>query len=164
MRGADLDEVVDDREVCDLGGEEWDAVDVGCGGDRQIDRPSAGLAPAFGDRGGESAPFAGDGSVDGEGIEGCFYNAESLRSASALVGVGCDECPEVKLGERRGADRAFELAGIESEYVSSAWKSERLSLEQHYGRGVVATRDIIDTSQDIWAVPTDLLAWLINDH
>lgn len=51
---------------------------------------------------------------------------------------------------------------IESKYVSQKWKQERAALEEHYKRGIVATRDILDLDDDIWAVPAGLLAWSIN--
>jgi hypothetical protein len=51
---------------------------------------------------------------------------------------------------------------IESKYVSQKWMRERKALDQHYQRGIIATRDILDLSKDIWAVPTGLLAWTID--
>jgi uncharacterized protein len=51
---------------------------------------------------------------------------------------------------------------IESKYVSRKWMRERRALDQHYQRGIVATRDILDLSDDIWAIPTGLLAWTID--
>jgi predicted AAA+ superfamily ATPase len=51
---------------------------------------------------------------------------------------------------------------IESKYVSQRWKRERQALGDTYQRGVVATRDILDTADDIWAIPSGLLVWLID--
>jgi predicted AAA+ superfamily ATPase len=51
---------------------------------------------------------------------------------------------------------------IESKYVSRKWKHERKALDEHYQRGVIATRDILDLSEGIWAVPSGLLAWSID--
>ena len=51
---------------------------------------------------------------------------------------------------------------IESKYVSQKWKQERKALDEHYQRGVIATRDILDLSEDIWAIPSGLLAWTID--
>jgi predicted AAA+ superfamily ATPase len=51
---------------------------------------------------------------------------------------------------------------IESKYVSQKWMRERKALDEHYQRGIVATRDILDLSVDIWAIPTGLLAWTID--
>lgn len=67
-----------------------------------------------------------------------------------------------------GAEIDFvgDLVGVpvEGKYVSSGWKSERQALDEHYQRGVVATRDILDTTDAIWAVPAGLFAWMINDY
>lgn len=51
---------------------------------------------------------------------------------------------------------------IESKYVSQNWKRERQALAENYQRGVVATRDILDTTEAIWAVPSGVLTWLID--
>lgn len=61
-------------------------------------------------------------------------------------------------------DFAGDLVGtpIESKYVSQKWKQERAALEEHYKRGIIATRDIIDLDNDIWAVPAGLFAWSID--
>jgi hypothetical protein len=47
-------------------------------------------------------------------------------------------------------------------HLSQKWKQERAALEEHYKRGLVATRDILDLDEDIWAVPAGLLAWSID--
>ena len=51
---------------------------------------------------------------------------------------------------------------IESKYVSQKWMQSGKALDEHYQRGIIATRDILDLSKDIWAVPTGLLAWAID--
>jgi hypothetical protein len=51
---------------------------------------------------------------------------------------------------------------VESKYVSQSWKQERRSMNERYQRGIIATRDILDCSEDIRAIPTGLLAWVIN--
>ncbi len=51
---------------------------------------------------------------------------------------------------------------IESKYVSQNWRKERKALNEHYGRGIVATRDILDVDEEIWAVPAGLLAWMVE--
>ncbi len=52
---------------------------------------------------------------------------------------------------------------LESKYVSAGWKPERAALVEHYQRGIIVSRDILDTSEGIWAVPAGLFAWMIND-
>jgi predicted AAA+ superfamily ATPase len=51
---------------------------------------------------------------------------------------------------------------VESKYVSQGWKSEKKGLEDVYGEGVIATRDILDTNERIWAIPSCLMAWAIG--
>jgi predicted AAA+ superfamily ATPase len=51
---------------------------------------------------------------------------------------------------------------IESKYVSQNWRGERRILDEHYGRGILATRDVLDLSENIWAVPAGLVAWTID--
>jgi predicted AAA+ superfamily ATPase len=51
---------------------------------------------------------------------------------------------------------------IESKYVSQKWRKERKALDEHYGRGILATRDILDVGEEIWAVPAGLLAWMVE--
>jgi hypothetical protein len=107
-----LDKVVDDREVGSVDCEEWEIMDVGGGGDREVDRPPPWAAAALGHGGGQVAPFAGDRCVYGEWIEGRLDHAESLRSSCSFIRIGGDERPEVQFGQRGGADRSFEVAGI----------------------------------------------------
>jgi hypothetical protein len=35
-------------------------------------------------------------------------------------------------------------------------------LEEHHQRGIIATRDVLDLNENIWAIPTALLAWTIG--
>jgi uncharacterized protein len=51
---------------------------------------------------------------------------------------------------------------IESKYVSQKWRGGRRMLDEHHGHGILATRDILDLNENIWAIPTGLLAWTIN--
>jgi predicted AAA+ superfamily ATPase len=51
---------------------------------------------------------------------------------------------------------------FESKYVERNWRSESRALTARYGRGIVATRNILDTDGDIWAVPTSIVVWLLG--
>lgn len=51
---------------------------------------------------------------------------------------------------------------IESKYVSQKWRRESRALDERYERGIVATRDILDVGNAVWAVPAGLLAWMIE--
>jgi len=47
---------------------------------------------------------------------------------------------------------------IESKWVDRGWKSEARTITGKYGRGIVATKTILDLSGDVWAVPAPMLA------
>jgi predicted AAA+ superfamily ATPase len=51
---------------------------------------------------------------------------------------------------------------FESKYVERSWRSESRALVARYGRGVVATRNVLDTSTETWALPTSLVVWLLG--
>ena len=53
--------------------------------------------------------------------------------------------------------------GFEGKYVDSGWKREALTVRAAFGAGVLATRSLLDTSGDVWAVPAPLIAWMLND-
>lgn len=77
--------------------------------DHEVESSSARL-PAAADEGcREPPPFACDCSIDRKRVEGRLNDAEPLGPACSLVFRAGDEDAEVQLGERGGADRAFEL-------------------------------------------------------
>lgn len=94
----------------------------------------------------------------------CLQRATSRTDLLAIM-------DEAALLVRRNPDSGSEIdyvggllgAPVESKYVSQKWKPERHALEEHYHRGIVATRDILDLTDDIWAVPAGLLAWMVDD-
>lgn len=53
--------------------------------------------------------------------------------------------------------------GFEGKYVDSGWKQEALTVRAAFGAGVLATRGLLDTSGDVWAIPAPLIAWMLND-
>jgi uncharacterized protein len=53
--------------------------------------------------------------------------------------------------------------GFEGKYVDSGWKKEARTVHSQFGRGVLATRSILDLGGDVWAVPAALTAWLVNE-
>ena len=95
-----MDEVVDDRQVGGVGGAERNVVDVGCGGNREVDRSTAGLTAALGGGGGKAAPFPGDGSIDREWVEGRLDHTKALCPTRPLVGIAGEKSPEVQFRER----------------------------------------------------------------
>jgi predicted AAA+ superfamily ATPase len=87
------------------------------------------------------------------------FNTEAILDESAIL---------VRRNPRSGAEIDFTgdllPTPIESKYTSRGWKRERAALDEHYKTGIIATRDILDTTSDIWAIPAALLAWMINDN
>lgn len=51
---------------------------------------------------------------------------------------------------------------FESKYVERGWKRESRALASRHGRGIVATRNVLDTGGDIWAVPVSVLVLLLG--
>lgn len=51
---------------------------------------------------------------------------------------------------------------LESKWVSTGWRKEALTVEGKYHRGVLATKNIIDTTNLAWALPAPLVALLIG--
>ncbi len=50
---------------------------------------------------------------------------------------------------------------IESKWVDQGWRSEARTIDGKFGRGILATKTILDTSNRVWAVPAPLLSLLI---
>ena len=51
---------------------------------------------------------------------------------------------------------------IESKWVDDGWHREALVLEGRYGRGVIATKSILDLEHPSWAIPAPLVACLLG--
>lgn len=56
----------------------------------------------------------------------------------------------------------FGRLGFEGKYVDSGWKHEALTVRAAFGSGVLATRGLLDTSGDVWAVPAPFICWMLN--
>lgn len=50
---------------------------------------------------------------------------------------------------------------IECKWVDHGWRSEAKTIDGKYGRGILATKSVLDTSTDVWAVPAPLTALLL---
>jgi predicted AAA+ superfamily ATPase len=50
---------------------------------------------------------------------------------------------------------------IEAKWVTDGWRSEARTIAGKYGRGVVATKNIIDLNGPVWAIPAPILALLL---
>jgi uncharacterized protein len=53
--------------------------------------------------------------------------------------------------------------GFEGKYIDAGWRREALTVRSATGRGVLATRALLDIGGDVWAVPAPLIAWMLND-
>jgi uncharacterized protein len=51
---------------------------------------------------------------------------------------------------------------IESKWVDDGWRRAALVLEGRYGRGVMATKSILDLTHPSWAIPAPLVACLLG--
>jgi predicted AAA+ superfamily ATPase len=51
---------------------------------------------------------------------------------------------------------------LEAKWVSRKWRREALVMRGRYGNGVLATKDIVDLTDDVWAVPAPIIALLLN--
>ncbi len=51
---------------------------------------------------------------------------------------------------------------FESKYVERGWRRESRALLARYDRGILATRNILDTEGEVWALPTSLVVWLLG--
>jgi uncharacterized protein len=56
----------------------------------------------------------------------------------------------------------FGRSGFEGKYVDSGWKQASLTLRAAFGAGVLATRGLLDTTGDVWAVPAPFVSWVLN--
>jgi hypothetical protein len=51
---------------------------------------------------------------------------------------------------------------LEAKWVSQGWRSEARVVEGKYGCGVLATKNITDTSTPAWAIPAPVVALMLN--
>lgn len=73
------------------------------------------------------------------------------------------------LFERTPTDAEIDFVGpdlakapVEAKYVDTKWKREAQTMRARYGKGVLATRGVLDTDNDVWAVPSAILGWLLS--
>ena len=51
---------------------------------------------------------------------------------------------------------------VESKWVDHGWKSEALTINGKFGRGILATKSVLDVTGRVWAVPAPLVALLLQ--
>jgi len=86
--------------------------------------------------------------------EGRWLHGDTIGYARTTSDREVDLAP-VSVPSRAGA---IETVPIESKWVDRGWKSEARTITGKYGRGVVATKTILDLDGGVWAVPAPLLA------
>jgi predicted AAA+ superfamily ATPase len=108
-----------------------------------------------------------------------YYRPDDTRVSEQQIGLLIARAIERKrhgsflsadgvLYERTASGNEIDFVGpevevpIESKYVNSGWKREAQTAEAAYGRGILATRSIYDTSGAVWAVPASVLGWVIG--
>jgi predicted AAA+ superfamily ATPase len=72
------------------------------------------------------------------------------------------------LFERTKTDAEIDFVGpdldapFDAKYVDDKWRREAQTMRARYGKGVLATRGVIDMESDVWAIPAALIAWLLT--
>jgi hypothetical protein len=61
-------------------------------------------------------------------------------------------------------ERPVPTVPLESKWVEQGWKCEARTIDAKFGRGILATKSVLDTTGGSWAVPAPLLALLLQDH
>lgn len=51
---------------------------------------------------------------------------------------------------------------VESKWVDHGWRGESRALENKYGRGILATKSVLDLANPAWAIPAPLAALLLE--
>jgi len=51
---------------------------------------------------------------------------------------------------------------MESKWVDRGWKSDALTIDGKFGRGILATKSVLDTTGKVWAIPAPLVALLLQ--
>lgn len=93
-----------------------------------------------------------------DGIEeGRWLSGDTISYARTQSGNEIDLAP-VALPTGHGVRPSVPL---ECKWVDHSWRSEAKAINGKYGRGVLATKSILDTTADVWAVPAPLVALLL---
>lgn len=122
-------------------------------------------------------PHPRDGWVDDADMTRLTENHLALELARAMDRVAPDRFVEQRavLYARSEAGKEVDFAAlpllvgstpvrttpIESKWVTQSWRRDALVLRGKYGRGLVATKDVVDLGGDGWAVPAPILALLL---
>jgi hypothetical protein len=89
--------------------------------------------------------------------EGRWLGGDTIGYARTQSGNEIDLAP-VNLPTDHGARPSVPL---ESKWVDHGWRAEAKTINGKYGHGILATKSILDTTTDVWAVPAPLVALLL---
>jgi predicted AAA+ superfamily ATPase len=90
--------------------------------------------------------------------EGRWVAGDTIGYARTGSGQEVDLCP-VPVPTASGARMT---TPIESKWVSHGWRTEARVIENKYGGGILATRNVLDLTKPTWAVPAPLIAALLR--
>jgi hypothetical protein len=51
---------------------------------------------------------------------------------------------------------------IEVKWVDAGWRGQARTIRAKFGRGIVATKSVLDLEGEVWAVPAPLVALLLG--
>lgn len=83
---------------------------------------------------------------------------DTIGYARTDSGKEVDLAP-VQVRSAAGAERT---TPIEGKWVTNGWRGEAKTVENKYNAGILATRNVLDTSYAAWAVPAPLVAMLLR--
>lgn len=89
--------------------------------------------------------------------EGRWLSGDTIGYARTQSGNEIDLAP-VSLPTDHGVSPGVPL---ESKWVDHGWRAEAKTINGKYGRGILATKSVLDTTADVWAVPAPLVALLL---
>ena len=89
--------------------------------------------------------------------EGRWLSGDTIAYSRTLTGNEVDLAP-VSLPTWSGASPSVPL---ECKWVDRGWRSEAKTVAGKYGRGILATKSVLDTDAEVWAVPAPLIALLM---
>jgi predicted AAA+ superfamily ATPase len=91
--------------------------------------------------------------------EGRWVSQDTIGYSRTTSGNEIDLCP-IHLPD--GNLSSSMTTPIESKWVDQGWGHEARAIQGKYRRGVLATKSVLDTSGDVWAIPAPLLALLLG--
>lgn len=92
------------------------------------------------------------------GEEGRWVSGDTIGYARTLSGREVDFSPVAV----RTSTGSFRTIPIESKWVGEGWRSESRVMAGKYASGIIATKSVLDCTDNVWAIPTPLLMLLLE--